>query len=142
MELKGAQLCFKHLQEKEIPIKVFVSDQHKGVAKWIRESFSSTTHYFDQWHIAKNITKKMFAASKQKGCELISDWIAAVRNHVYWCCTSTKEGFQTMILAKWKSLVQHMSDNHTGHPDVLFPKCAPDDSIEQREWIKKGVILI
>ena len=31
MELKGAQLCFKHLQEKEIPIKVFASDQHKGV---------------------------------------------------------------------------------------------------------------
>ena len=66
MELKGAQLCFKHLQEKEIPIKVFVSDQHKGVAKWVRESFSSTTHYFDQWHIAKNITKKCLLPASRR----------------------------------------------------------------------------
>ena len=65
MELKGPQLCFKHWQEKENPIKVFVSDQHKGVAKSIRESFSSTTHYFDQCHIAKNITKKMFAPASR-----------------------------------------------------------------------------
>ena len=47
-----------------------------------------------------------------------------------------------MILAKWKSLVLHMSDNHTGHPDVLLPMCAHDDNIEQREWIKKGAIFI
>lgn len=137
MELKGAQLCFSHLKERQIMIKVFVSDQHKGIAKWIREWNPSTIHYFDQWHIAKNISKKMFAASRQKGCELIADWIQAVKNHVYWCSTSTKEGFQSMILAKWKSLIRHISDCHSDHPDGLFTECAHGD-IEPREWIKKG----
>ena len=142
MELKGAQLCFSYLQGKDIPINVFVSDRHKGVTKWIRECNHSTTHYFDQWHIAKSVVKKLFAASKQKECEIIGAWIPAVKNHIYWCSTSTKEGFQAMILAKWKSLLHHISNNHTGHPDVLFSECAHDDDIEPRDWIKKGIFIL
>lgn len=141
MELKGAQLCFGYLQGKDIPIEVFVSDRHKGIAKWVRECNPSTVHYFDQWHIAKSIVKKLFAASKQKGCEIIGSWIPAVRNHLYWCSTSTKEGFQAMILAKWKSLLHHISNDHTGHPDILFQECAHDGDIEPRDWIKKGIIF-
>lgn len=138
MELKGAQLGFSFLQGKGIRINIFVSDRHKGIAKWIRECNSSTTHYFDQWHISKSVVKKLLAASKEKQCEIIAAWIPAIKNHIYWCSTSTKQGFQAMILAKWKSLLHHISNNHSGHPDILFPKCTHDDDIEPRDWIKKG----
>jgi len=36
-------------------IKKFVTDRHRGVAKWLRENMSSVMHRFDIWHIAKGI---------------------------------------------------------------------------------------
>ena len=46
-----------------------------------------------------------------------------------------------MILAKWKSLLHHISNEHKEHPDPLFQECAHDDDIEPRQWVKKGVLL-
>lgn len=66
MELKGAQLGFSHLYGAGLDIKVFVSDRHKGIAKWIRESNPSTTHFFDQWHIAKGVVKKCWLQVRKR----------------------------------------------------------------------------
>ena len=66
MELEAAKLCFNHLKKSDLKIPVFVSDWHRGIAKWIAK------------------------------------WITAVKYHIYWCSTTTKEGFQKLILAKWK----------------------------------------
>ena len=79
----------------------------------------------------------MLAASKKKGCEKIVKWITAVKNHIYWCSTTTKEGFQNLILAKWKSFIRHVAKKHTDHPDPLFQQCAHEE-IERRKWIKVG----
>ncbi|XP_044170402.1 uncharacterized protein LOC122954424 [Acropora millepora] len=43
-----------------------------------------------------------------------------------------------MILAKWKSFMCHVSNNHTDHPDSNFEKCAHHENIEPRKWIKVG----
>ena len=118
--------------------KVFVSDRHRGIAKWLRESHPTITHYFDQWHIAKSVVKKMLAASKKKGCERIAKWITAVKHHIYWCSTTTKEGFQKLILAKWKSFIRHVANKHTDHPNPLFPECAHKELEKRRKWIKVG----
>ena len=83
-----------------LAIRVFVSDRHRGIAKWIRENQPSVDHYFDQWHVAEGLVKKLLAASKLKGCEVIAEWIKTVKNHIFWCSTSTKLGFQNLILAK------------------------------------------
>ena len=139
MELEGAKLCFDYLQRVAgLTVKVFVSDRHRGIAKWIRECQPTVTHFFDQWHVAKGLVKKLLAASKQKGCEVIAQWVKAVKNHIFWCSTSTKPGFQDLILAKWKSFVQHVSNKHTNHPDKLFEECAHDDAMTPRKWIKVG----
>ncbi|XP_028405222.1 uncharacterized protein LOC114527724 [Dendronephthya gigantea] len=79
----------------------------------------------------------MLAASKTKGCEKIKDWTKGVCNHIYWCSTDTAESFKSLILAKWKSLMQHIANKHEDHPDHLFPKCAHGE-IEKRKWIKVG----
>ena len=139
MELEGAKLCFDYLQRVAgLTIKAFVSDRHRGIAKWIRECQPSVTHFFDQWHVAKELVKKLLAASKVKGCEVIAKWVKAVKNHIFWCSTSTKSGFQDLILEKWKSFMQHVSNKHTNHTDKLFEECAHDDNIERRKWMKVG----
>ena len=79
-------------------------------------------------------------ASKEKGCGLISEWIKGIRKHLYWCATSTKQGFQAMIIAKWRSFMLHVTNKHKKHPDKLFSKCAHEANIPQRKWIKIGIL--
>ena len=140
MELDGAKRGFAFLKSFGLKIPTFISDRHRGIAKWIRQCHVNTKHFFDIWHVARSVTKKMLSASKEKGCEVISGWMKGVRNHLYWCATSTKEGFGEMILAKWKSLVNHISNKHNGHQDNLFKECA-HDHLQPRKWIKIGTLL-
>ena len=138
MELEGAKRNFSFLQSKGLVIEKFISDRHLGIAKWIRESQPATNHFYDIWHVARSVTKKLLKAGKEKGCEIIGDWAKAIRNHIYWCATSTKEGFQQMILAKWNSFIRHVADKHDNHKDQLFKECAHAHLDTPRRWIKIG----
>lgn len=141
MELDGCKACFDFLMTVSgLTIPIFISDRHRGVAKWIRESHPAVKHFFDQWHIAKSIVKKMLAASKEKGCDIIKAWTRGVRNHIYWCSTTTITNFQDLVLAKWKSLIRHIANKHEDHPDPLFPKCMHEE-LDRRKWIKIGKIV-
>ena len=137
MELEGAKRSFGFLKSVGLSISVFISDRHRGIAKWIRESQPRCAHFFDIWHIARSIGKAMIKVSKEKGCEKIGDWVKGVRNHLYWCVTSTKQGFQELIAAKWQSFMQHVANKHDGHPTPIFKKCAHEE-IGSRRWIKIG----
>jgi hypothetical protein len=83
----------------------------------------------------KGISKKVLNASKEKGNEKLSVWMKAIRSHLYWCALSSKQGFGEMILVKWKSVIRHISNNHTNHSDPLYSKCA-HGQLEQRDWLK------
>lgn len=136
-ELEGAKICFDYLQRLGLSIAVFVSDRHRGIAKWIRENCVNTKHFFDIWHVASSITKKLLSASKEKGCVVIKDWMKGIRRHLYWCATSTKAAFEEMILAKWNSFMRHVANKHSDHPDPLYKQCHHGD-LEPRKWIKIG----
>ena len=122
MELEGAKRCFSYLQNNaQVKIPVFISDRHSGISKWIREKEPNTTHYYDIWHVAKTVTKGVLKASKNKPS-----------HHLYWCVTSTKQGFVDLVRAKWLSLIHHTSDRHCDHPNELFPVCNHGE-LEPRE---------
>ena len=97
----------------------------------------STKHYFDIWHLARTITKKLLKASKEKGCEVISSWIRGIRKHLYWCATSSRPGFGSLISAKWHSFLLHVANKHKTHPDPLYTECNHGD-LQHRKWIKVG----
>ena len=114
-----------------------MSDRHRGIAKWIREVCKETTHYYDIWHVARSVTKKLLAASKEKGCEIIKECSKGICRHLYWSATSTKPGFSNLILAKWKSFLRHVANKHANHPDPLYHKCNHEE-LPPRKWIKIG----
>ena len=128
MELQGAKQSFDFILLAGLAISVFISDRHRGIAKWIRENHPQTSH---------QITKKLLKAGKKKGYEKIIYWVKGIRRHLYWCATSTKQGFEQLILAKWKSFIMHVANRHTNHPDQLFQNCAHDE-LQRRKWIKIG----
>lgn len=117
MELEDTKRCFLFLQSVGLSVITFVSDRHRGIAKWLKTSQPQTTHYFDIWHVARSINNKLLKASQEKGCEIIKDWMRGVKTHLYWCVTSTLDGFEKLILAKSKSFLGHIRNKHTGHPD-------------------------
>jgi solute carrier family 8 (sodium/calcium exchanger) len=139
--LEGCKRCFKHLENAGVTIKTFISDRHKGIAKWIREQHKNTTHFYDIWHVAKSVTKNILKISKEAGCEVIQHWMKAIRRHLFWCATSTKAGFGKLIVAKWVSFLRHVSDIHTDHPDPLYKNCSHGD-IEKRLWIARGTVIV
>ena len=138
MELEGCKRCFKYLETAGVAIKVFISDRHKSIAKWIREQRPNTSHFYDIWHVAKSITKNLLKISKEAGCGIIQHWMKAIRHHLFWCATSTKRGFGNLIVAKWLSFLRHVSNQHTDHPDPLYTKCNHGE-IENRLWIHRGL---
>eukprot|EP00794_Sanderia_malayensis_P001881 gene1881-2126_t len=127
--------------EDQAETKNTISDRHRGIAKWIRETQPNTHHFHDLWHICKGIKKKLFKAGKEKGCEIILRWCKGIRSHLFWCALSTKQGFGDLIVAKWKSLMRHIADKHSDHPDQLYPKCAHDE-LERRDYIKIGLHVL
>ena len=42
-------------------------------------------------------------------------WDKGACNHLYWCATSTMEGFGEFIGAKWNSCMQHVAKKHDNH---------------------------
>lgn len=139
MELRGAQDCFTFLEVSGLAVLVFVSDRHRSIAKWIRENLPNTKHFYDIWHVAKSIQKKILKVGKESGCAVLTKWQKAIKNHLYWCATSTKIGFEELILAKRKSLIRHISNKHKNHPDRLFTKCTHPRLTQRRDWIKVGM---
>ena len=53
----------------------------------------------------------MNALAKQKECDIIGKWEKSVINHLYWCVSSTTADDQTLLKAKWLSLVNHIHKN-------------------------------
>ena len=139
MELEGAKRSFEAIKGKDmLPIKTFVSDRHRCLAKWMRITQADTTHYYDIWHQAKSVVKKVLKAGKEKGCEILTEWSKSIRNHLYWCATSTKAGFPSLIEAKWLSFMRHVNNEHKEYPNALYDKCHHGEISETKKWIKVG----
>ena len=90
MGLEGAKQAFAYLQSVEQTIAVFASDRHRGIAAWIRQNYKGCAHLNGIRHSTRSVTKTLIKLGKEKYCEKIRNWLKVVRNHLYWCATSTK----------------------------------------------------
>jgi hypothetical protein len=43
-----------------------------------------------------------------------------------------------MIVAKWKSLIRHISNRHIDHDDALYNNCSHGE-LGKKKWIKVGM---
>ena len=69
MELEGAKRAFSFLTRAGLAIETFITDRHRGIAKWIRTTHKHTLHLFDVWHVARTVSKKVLKLSKESGCD-------------------------------------------------------------------------
>ena len=81
------------------------------------------------------VSKKLEAAAKEKGCQLIKEWQQSIVNHLYWSAASTDIGNGKVVRAKWESLMNHVVNRHTDHGPI-FSHCEhpPIPVEQQRRW--------
>ena len=123
----------------QVPARCWLEDTSLHLRQTCRPgSRKNTLQLYDLWHVGKSVVKALKKVGKEKGCEIINDWIPGIKKRLYWCATSTMQGFSAMMLAKWKSQLRHVSGKHKDHPDPNFPECAHGELTEERRWIRVG----
>lgn len=70
--------------------------------KWIREVCKEIIYYYDIWYVVCFVIKKFLVVSKEKGCEVIKEWLKGICWYFYWSVIFIKLGFSNFILVKWK----------------------------------------
>ncbi|KAI0240741.1 hypothetical protein LSAT2_008479, partial [Lamellibrachia satsuma] len=141
MEPESLKRSLDHLERNKVNIGTIVTDRHRSIAKWLRDEKKSIKHYYDIWHIAKGLRKKLDKLALQRDCGIIKEWKKSIINHLYWCAASTPDGDGAVMLAKWNSLSNHLLNRHTGHADILFPECLHDNIPtpgRKKKWLIPG----
>ena len=53
MEKEGLQRVLQYLHENGMAVEILVTDRHRQINKWLRETYPEIKHFFDVWHVAK-----------------------------------------------------------------------------------------
>ncbi|KAL3885640.1 hypothetical protein ACJMK2_025690 [Sinanodonta woodiana] len=135
MELEGLKRCIAFQSSEDVTVSHLITDRHSQVKKYLKDKHPEIMHMFYVWHVAKGVYKKLEAAGKRKGCDVVGRWARSISNHMYWCAASScgdGEGVQQ----KWSSILNHVANIHRGHGDK-FLQCE-HEQLDNREWIKYG----
>lgn len=55
MEKEGLHRIMEFMKGEDVRVGVLVTDRHRQINKWLRETHPTVKHYFDVWHVAKGI---------------------------------------------------------------------------------------
>ena len=138
MEKMGFEKALKWLKDEGIIPEQITTNRHILIRKYLKEKKQNITHEFDVWYFAKNIKKKLLAASKKSSCKILQKWIKSIGNHVWWSC-ATCEGDAQMLRERWINLLFHIQNKHkwTGHEK--FQKCVhpllTKKQVKAKEWL-------
>lgn len=135
MELEGLKRCLAFLSSEDVTVSHLITDRHSQVKKYLKDKHPEIIHMFDVWHVAKGVYKKLEAAGKRKGCDVVGRWARSISNHMYWCAASSS-GDGEVVQQKWFSILNHIANIHRGHGDK-FLQCE-HENLEDREWMKYG----
>ncbi|XP_057183575.1 uncharacterized protein LOC130550184 isoform X3 [Triplophysa rosa] len=132
MEKEGLKRCLDLLENKGLSVDYIVTDRHPQIQKYLRDR--SITQFYDVWHFEKGLSK-LNTLSKNKDCELLKKWLHSIRNHVYWCATSSTSGPEKV--AKWTSILNHIQNFHI-HDNSIFPRCEHPVCVSKapKKWFK------
>ena len=141
MEKVGLIKLLEKIETLGVEPRSITTDRHPGVTKYLREDRPDIIHQYDIWHFTKNIKKALLKAGKKKNCEIINDWVKAIINHFWWCCSSCNGNYED-LKERWMSLMFHISNKHTWVGYNHFEKCAhpklTNQQIKKKKWIKQG----
>jgi ribonuclease HI len=145
MEAEGCNRVLKNLKTKGVKVRCLTTDRHTTVTAEMRKKHSEITHQYDVWHLSKWVVKKLTKKSKKKEFKDLTDWIQSVSAHFWWS-VATCDGNYELLIEKWTSVVNHISNKHSWRHAKHFKKCA-HHKLTRREkkekpWLKPGTAAL
>jgi len=59
MEKTGLERSLAHLERQGLAVATMVTDRHRQIAKWLRETYPHIEHLYDIWHVAKGLCQHL-----------------------------------------------------------------------------------
>ena len=86
-------------------------------------------------------SEKIIKKSKKKQFQELSIWIQSVSAHFWWSI-ATCDGNYDILIEKWTSIVNHVSNKHSWRGAKHFKKCVHHKlsrrEIKEKVWLKTG----
>jgi hypothetical protein len=128
--------------EYKLPVKLFLSDRHRGVRYFMRTQFPDIDHEFDVWHMSKNLMKRLKGLEKK--CPDLYAWKSSINNHLWWAAQTCCEDAQ-LLVDKFVSILKHVRNIHKWPADPNYPEefaqCHHDElsprERRKKKWLKK-----
>ena len=113
LERAGCRELLKKIIAKGMSQFKFVTDRHSGIRAMIRDdiTFSTVTHYFDIWHLAKSIGKILKELTKLKRNESLIPWKQSIINHFWFSCRNSA-GDPQKLIQTFHSFLLHITNSH------------------------------
>ncbi|XP_022802453.1 TGF-beta receptor type-1-like isoform X2 [Stylophora pistillata] len=105
-----------------------------NIAKWICTSCLGTAHFYDMWHVARSVIKKLLKVGKEKGCDNEFMGKRKKKTSILVCNLNKNRDW-----LKWTSFLRHVANRHKAHPGALFKSCRLG-KLKPRKWIKIGFV--
>ncbi|KAM4017532.1 uncharacterized protein ACNLHF_007167 [Anomaloglossus baeobatrachus] len=136
----GFQKTMGDLQTMNADVQMIVTDRSVAVQEILKDNYPSIVHQIDLWHLSKSIGNEVLLAAKQKDCEVLYEWVEAIRNHIWWSsCTCCKN--PDMLIQKWKSVLHHVTNVHEWGGDSDCKAChhppLPEEVVNNTNWLEK-----
>ena len=117
------------------------TDRHKQIRSYLKKERPDIVHQFDIWHVGKNIKKKLAQKAKRKNCRELGDCIRSIINHFWWCCATCNKD-ETLLIEKWLSILNHISNKHYWEDATVFKKCEhtaiSKQEARKKKWLEVG----
>ncbi|XP_069108222.1 uncharacterized protein [Argopecten irradians] len=139
MEKLGFKRALEDLLSKNVKIAEIATDQHMQISSLMKKERPDIKHSFDVWHGAKNLGKKINAASQQKEAKDLQKWTSHITNHFWHACKEAKDEYDFRGI--WLGVVHHVVDVHqwilSGGGNRTKCSHGPLET-EEKKWSKKG----
>ncbi|XP_068091076.1 uncharacterized protein [Hyperolius riggenbachi] len=138
MEKHAFEVCMPRVVDRGVDIFVFASDRHVGIRKTMSTTYTDIVHQFDVWHYAKNISKKIRDASKNKSFKSLAPWVDKIRNHFWWAIKDCENNVDNLE-RNWLSVLHHVRNEHSWIEDGRTYSCCHDPITEKEN--EEGIWL-
>ncbi|XP_063051991.1 uncharacterized protein LOC134446516 [Engraulis encrasicolus] len=126
---------------KEINLVEFCTDAHVQIAALLNPDKGKYKdlgihHSLDMWHGAKNLAKKIAAASKVKGQSILLNWLKDITNHFWWCCKTADTYAEFLNL--WIGITHHVCNVHSWRMGGC--QHGPIEDEPDRQWMERDSV--
>ncbi|XP_056384441.1 uncharacterized protein LOC130277731 isoform X2 [Hyla sarda] len=141
LENIGFQKSMGELQTMNADVKMIVTGRSIAIQEMLKDSYPGIIHQIDLWHLSRSIGNEVLMAAKHKDCEILYQWVEAIRNHLWWsfstCCKNPD-----LLIQKWKSVIHHVTNIHEWDGDGDCRAChhppLPEEVVNNTNWLEKG----